>query len=267
MILRNSIHNPIYNTDWLDLARSLVPASIDLLYADPPFNTGITQSSHAGSYADTWPATGDWVAWLRERLVATLPAIKDTGLLLLHVDWRTSHRARLLLDELLGEDHFVNHLIWQYGLGGSSPRRFARKHDDILLYCINPRTYHFTPPMVPATSRRMKGQMKKATDVIDVPSINNMSTERVGYPTQKPVALLSMLISACCPLNGTVLDPVCGSGTTGVAAKQLGRMWILGDISPNAVAIARTRLDTGRTHTIYIEPKPAPTVCGAEHPA
>lgn len=148
MIYRNSIQC----TDWLDLAGSLDPASIDLLYADPPFNTGITQSSHAGSYTDTWPATKDWVAWLRQRLAATLPSIKNTGLILLHVDQRTSHHARLLLDELLGENRFVNHLIWQYGLGGSSPRRFARKHDDILLYCINPKIYHFTPPMVPATS-------------------------------------------------------------------------------------------------------------------
>jgi DNA modification methylase len=136
----------------------------------------------------------------------------------------------------------VNHLIWSYGLGGSSPRRFARKHDDILLYCLDPERYWFVPPMVPATSQKMKGQMKKATDVLDIPSINNMATERVGYPTQKPLALLELLVGACCPPGGVVLDPCCGSGTTLVAAKGLGREWVGCDLRPEAVELARQRL-------------------------
>ncbi len=230
--------------DWLDLAPSLDAASIDLLYTDPPFNTGKVQSSHAGSYDDAWPTTDAWIDWLRERLVATLPALKPTANILLHLDHRTSHRARCLLDDLLGADRFVNHLIWSYGLGGSSPRRFARKHDDILFYCLDPDAYFFDPPMVPATSNRMKGQLKKATDVIDIPAINNMATERVGYPTQKPLALLDLLIGACCPPGGTVLDPCCGSGTTLVAAKASGRHGVGCDLNPDAIAITRSRLST-----------------------
>ncbi len=232
----------VVQADWLELAATLDDASVNLLYADPPFNTGQTQTGKAGAYADAWPDTGSWVGWLRERLTAILPRIAPTGSILLHLDWRTSHHARLLLDELLGPDRFVNHLIWSYGLGGSSPRRFARKHDDILWYCLDPETYWFEPPMVPATSRRMAGQLKKATDVIEIPAINNMAAERTGYPTQKPLALLELLIGACCPPGGLVVDPCCGSGTTLVAATQLARRATGGDRNPEAVAIARQRL-------------------------
>ena len=168
--------------DWLDEVQEIEDQSLDLLYVDPPFNTGLRQSAHSGSFHDSWASTDAWVDWFRARIVVTLPKLKRSGSLLIHVDWRTSHRVRILLEGLLGEDRFVNHLIWRYGLGGSSPRRFARKHDDILFYCIDPGSYYFDPPMIPATSNRMKGQLKKATDVLDVPALNNMSNERVGYP-------------------------------------------------------------------------------------
>lgn len=233
---------PITHADWRDFVGTLADQSIDLFYTDPPFNTGKSQSAAAGSYADSWSSTADWIAWFRERFQATLPKLKPSACILIHTDWRTTHHVRLLLDELLGEDHFVNHLIWSYGLGGSSPRRFARKHDDILFYCIDPEQYYFEPPMIPATSNRMKGQLKKATDILDIPSLNNMSKERVGYPTQKPLALLKLLIRACSPENSTVLDPCCGSGTTLVAAKQLNRTPLGCDQNPQAVSIANDRL-------------------------
>ena len=228
--------------DWLELSAGLEPASVDLLYADPPFNTGVTKRAAAGKFDDSWPDAGAYTDWLRARLEATLPAMKRSGSILIHCDWRTSHRVRVMLDEVLGEEHFVNHLVWSYGLGGSSARRFARKHDDILFYAIDPARYWFKPPMVPATSRRMAGMMKKATDVLDVPSINNMSKERAGWPTQKPLALLEVLVGACCPPGGMVLDPCCGSGTTLVAAARLGRAGIGFDVSAKAVALARRRV-------------------------
>ena len=232
----------VINQDWIDAIEGIENHSIDLMYVDPPFNTGKTQSASAGEYADAWASTDEWVEWFRARLDRTIPMIKHTGSVLIHVDWRTSHRVRVVLDELLGEDRFVNHLVWRYGLGGSSPRRFARKHDDILFYCIDPDAYYFDPPMVPATSNRMKGQMKKATDVLDIPTLNNMAVERVGYPTQKPLALLELLIGACCPPGGIVLDPCCGSGTTLVAARQLARVGIGFDQNPDACTIVNDRL-------------------------
>lgn len=212
-----------------------------MLYADPPFNTGETHTGRAGSYADRWPSATDHAQWLRERLAATMHALKPSANILIHCDWRSSHHVRLMLDGLLGEDCFVNHLIWSYGLGGSSPRRFARKHDDILYYCIDPHQYWFDPPMVPATSVRMRGELKKSTDVLDIPAINNMAGERVGWPTQKPLALLERLVGACCPPGGTVLDPCCGSGTTLAAAAKLGREGIGFDLSPDAIRVSVER--------------------------
>lgn len=238
--------------DWLEASQSVSESSVDFLYADPPFNTGLRQRSPVAGhkqnrlttaeYTDSFGAPREFIAWLRPRVEACIPLLKPSALIALHVDWRTSHHVRLMLDELLGEDRFVNHLIWSYGLGGSSPRRFARKHDDILLYCINPDGYFFDPPMVPATSNKMRGQMKKATDVLDIPAINNMAAERTGYPTQKPLELLDLLVRACCPPGGTVLDPCCGSGTTLVAALKSGRHAIGLDINPDAVRLAKRRL-------------------------
>lgn len=228
--------------DWLDAARELDPASVDLLYADPPFNTGRAHGAARGGFDDRWPSPDHHLDWLRARLLATLPTLAPSANILIHVDWRTCHRVRTLLDDLLGPDRFVNHLIWSYGLGGSSARRFARKHDDILFYCADPERYWFDPPRVPARSRRMAGKSKKATDVLDIPAINNMAAERVGWPTQKPLALLSLLVGACCPPGGLILDPCCGSGTTLVAARLLDRRAIGVDLDPRAATLAAQRV-------------------------
>ncbi len=251
----------LVQADWLDAARNLAPASVDMLYADIPFNTGTTQrrppnagrvegrtaaTDEPAEYDDDFGTPNELVAWLRERIVATLPALKRTANVLIHCDWRTSHRVRVMLDEVLGADQFVNHLIWSYGLGGSSPKRFARKHDDIVYYAIDHEAYWFDPPMIPATSVRLKGQMKKMTDVLDVASINNMAAERTGYPTQKPLELLRILVRACCPLGGLVLDPCCGSGTTLVAAVESGRTAIGIDRSDAAIRTAERRLEAIR---------------------
>lgn len=268
---RQNANPVILHGDWLTLAKTLVPSSVDMLYADPPFNTGVRQATPPGatrvegrstntSYGDDFGSTAAFIDWLRARLLATLPALKPTAAIMLHCDWRTSHRVRCLLEEILGERCFVNHLIWRYGLGGSSPRRFARKHDDILYYSLDPEACYFDPPRVAATSQRLKGQSKKATDVIelpagagdsddvlDVPSLNNMARERTGYPTQKPVALLKLLIGAACPPGGLVLDPCAGSGTTLVAAQSLGRGAIGFDVSEEAVRLANQRLERGAT--------------------
>lgn len=227
--------------DCLRVVAGFADGTIDLVYLDPPFNTGRTLSAAQGEYEDSWNDLGEYLRYMRPRVEAMHRVLKPDGSILLHCDWRTCHHYRIMLDEVFGEACFVNHLIWRYGLGGSSPRRFARKHDDILFYAKS-ADYYFDPPRVPATSNRMRGQSKKASDVLDIPSINNMANERVGYPTQKPLALLEMLMSACCPMDGVVLDPFCGSGTTLVAAGRLGRRFIGIDVNPDAVRIAQMRL-------------------------
>jgi DNA modification methylase len=242
----------LLHADWLHAARTLLPHSIDLLYADPPFNTGDTQRtprnahklarSSAAAYTDRWPTMPAYISWLRDRLLATVPALRPSANVMIHCDWRASHHIRLMLDDLFGPDRFVNHLVWSYGLGGSSPRMFARKHDDILFYCLDPARYYFDPPRVAATSNRLRGQTKKATDVLAIPALNNMARERTGYPTQKPLALLDVLVRACCPEGGTVLDPCCGSGTTLIAALACGRLAIGIDASPAAISTTKHRL-------------------------
>ena len=235
--------------DCLDVLPSLGEGEVSLIYADPPFATGGTRRGRArggGSgeflaYEDRWDSLDSYLEFLRPRLEAMHRALAPEGAILLHVDWRSSHRVRCLLDDVFGPDRFVNHVIWHYGLGGSSPSRFARKHDDILYYARGDERW-FDPPLVPATSRRLAGGLKKATDVLDIPSINNMAKERTGWPDQKPLALLELLVRACCPPGGRVVDPVCGSGTTLEAADRVGRRAIGIDRSPAAIAVVRDRL-------------------------
>jgi site-specific DNA-methyltransferase (adenine-specific) len=249
--------SPVHSSPWgdlitgdcLDVLRAMPPAFVDLAYFDPPFNTGKTQVAANAKYPDRWESMREYLAYMRPRVEAICRALKSGGSLLLHCDWRTCHHFRLMLDEILGEQAFINHLIWSYGLGGSSPKRFARKHDDILYYAMSD-DYYFVPPMVRATSNRMKGMCKKASDVICIPAINNMAAERVGFPTQKPIKLLAMLIGACSPPGGTVLDAFCGSGTTCLAAAQLGRRFVGIDVSQDAIDISRRRCAATRCKAI-----------------
>jgi DNA modification methylase len=227
--------------DCLGVLQALPQGFADLAYLDPPFNTGRTQAAANGAYADGWGSVGQYLDFLRPRVEALRAALRPDGSILLHCDWRACHHLRLMLDDIFGAGNFVNHLVWAYGLGGSSPRRFARKHDDVLFYARGPG-YYFDPPMVDATSQRMRGRRKKATDVIQVPTINNMAAERCGYPTQKPLALLALLVDACCPPGGVVLDAFCGTGTALVAAARSGRRYLGIDINPDAITIAKRRL-------------------------
>ena len=235
----------IHHGDCLDVLPRLEPRQFHVCCIDPPFNTGSakrsTRSGEQLGYRDAFGGLDAYIEWLRPRLVAIHRVLRDDGTVLVHCDWRASHRIRVLLDEVFGERRFLNHLVWQYGLGGSSPRMFARKHDDLLWYAKG-SSWWFNAPRVPATSQRLKGQTKKATDVLEVPSINNMAKERVGWPTQKPLALLELLVGACCPPGGAVLDCFCGSGTTLVAAARLGRSAVGVDADARAVELARGRV-------------------------
>lgn len=229
--------------DCLTALAALPKGHASLIYIDPPFNTGVRRQGRGGlAFADRFDDVGAWRAFMEPRLRAAHHALAMDGSLLLHVDWRTSHHARCMLDDIFGAECFVNHLVWSYGLGGSGPRSFARKHDDILLYGRS-TAYWFEAPRVPARSARLRGRTKKATDVLDIAALNNMALERTGWPTQKPLALLDLLVRACCRPSGLVVDPTCGSGTTLVAAVRSGRRALGIDISADALAIARGRLE------------------------
>jgi DNA modification methylase len=224
---------------------------VDLVYIDPPFDTGRAFNDRQGraAYQDR-TSPGEWLSELQDLLDLVRALLAPDGSLLLHVDHRRAHHAAVLCDELLGPGArgsdprapgFRNELVWCYGLGGSSPRYYPRKHDTILWYSRG-KTWNFEAPRVAARSRRMAGKTKKVPDWWDLPSLNNMATERCGYPTQKPLALLERIVRAHTRPGALVLDPCCGSGTTCVAALQLERRFIGVDQGELAVETTLARL-------------------------
>jgi site-specific DNA-methyltransferase (adenine-specific) len=249
-----------------DLLAHVPTATIDLVYVDPPFGTGVARAGREGAgYADALPSGIDGhVAWLRELLAACHRALRPSGSLFLHLDWRASHRARVVLDELFGEASFRNEIIWRYGLGGGAPRdAFARKHDTILFYARSGEaTFHAERGPVTAAmeakyahvdelGRRYQNAHgrryylrggKRLDDVWDMPAIAPTARERVGWPTQKPLALLQRIVRAASNPGDCVLDPCCGSGTALVAAASLGRRAIGGDQAREAVDLTAARL-------------------------
>jgi DNA modification methylase len=234
------------------LEERLEPESVDLIYLDPPFFSNRNYEVIWGdecekrSFDDRWEGGIEvYVAWMGERLRACHRVLKPTGSIYLHCDWHASHYLKVRMDEIFGIKNFLNNCVWIYGLGGSSKRYWPRKHDEILWYSKMPDKHFFDPPMVEATSNAMKGKLKKMLDSWDIPAINNMAKERLGYPTQKPEALLDLIITSSSRPTDVVLDPFCGCGTTMAVAHRLGRPWIGIDISPTAVKTVLNRVKPG----------------------
>ncbi len=272
-VLAGAGDGAIAEADNLDLLAALPDGCVDLAYADPPFATGRVRrlerirtgegervrpgfagrqyrfevvSDHA--YADTTPLD-EHLAALELRVREIHRVLAPHGSLYLHVDWRTSHHVRLLLDEIFGPERFLNELIWAYDYGGRSPDRWPKKHDTILWYAKG-ETWRFVREAIdriPYLAPDLVGPEKAArgklpTDVWWMTIVPPASKERTGYPTQKPIRLLERIVAASSLPGDLVLDPYAGSGTTGVAAARLGRRWVLGDRNPEAVTISRRRL-------------------------
>jgi len=239
----------IYCGDNLKMLKLIPDNSIDLIYADPPFFSNRhyeviwNDGAELRAFEDRWSGgINQYLKWMRGRLLECHRVLKDTGCIYLHCDWHASHYLKVIMDKIFGYDNFQNDIIWNYGLGGSSPKRWQRKHDDILYYTKTTK-WTFNPYMIKATSQMLKGQLKKEDDVWDIPSINNMAHERIGYPTQKPEALLKRIIEASSNKGDIVLDPFCGCGTSIAVAQQLSRRWIGIDVSPTACRMMADRLN------------------------
>jgi site-specific DNA-methyltransferase (adenine-specific) len=275
-VLAGARAGAVLEADNLDALAAIPDGAVDLVYADPPFATGEVQrltTIRTGTGARTRRGFGDRaVAWevvgeqawdddlplpahlaaLRARLVEIHRVLAPHGSLYLHVDWRTTHHARLMLDEVFGMERFLNELVWAYDYGGRARDRWPRKHDTILWYAKG-ETWVFDrdaidriPYMAPGLVGPEKAARGKLpTDVWWMTIVPPGSVERTGYPTQKPVRLLERIVAASSRPGDLVLDPYAGSGTTGVAAARLGRRWLLVDRNPAAVAIARERLGDG----------------------
>lgn len=184
-----------------------------------------------------------YLVMMAPRLRELQRVLKPSGSLYLHCDQTASHYLKVLLDVIFGSENFLNNVVWLYGLGGSSSKYWPRKHDDLLWYAKSNSEHFFTASRIPATSQAMKGKTKKAPDWWDIPSINNMAKERLGFPTQKPLALLERIVESSSPPGGVVLDPFCGCGTALEAAEMLGRKWIGIDVSYLGVDIVQHRLE------------------------
>ena len=250
--------------DCLAYLETVETASVGLVYADPPFLTQSVRRAGEASFADRFESPEHYVDWLSPRVVQLHRVLDEAGSIFIHIDYRTTHHVRLLLDEVFGRDRFRNEIIWRYGLGGRAPRRaFARKHDSILFYARGHENAFAAPRgevteamerkyrhvdgsgrrYMNAHGRRYGLQGGKLLDSVwEIASIAPTSSERVGYPTQKPLALLERIVLAASQPGQTVLDPFLGSGTTAVAALSHGRRFRGCDLSADAIAIARARI-------------------------
>jgi site-specific DNA-methyltransferase (adenine-specific) len=263
----------LLHADNLAVMAQLPEASMQLVYLDPPFNTGRAQrrattrstrdpdGTHLGfagtSYTRTIEALSsyddvfaDYWAFLAPRLIEAHRLLRDDGTLYLHLDWREAHYAKVALDALFGRECFLNELIWAYDYGAKSRRRWPTKHDTILVYVKNPDTYYFDsdavdrePYMAPGLVTPEKAARGKLpTDVWWHTIVPTNGTEKTGYPTQKPLGVLRRIVQASTREGDWVLDPFAGSGTTAAAARALGRRSISIDESPDAVAVIESRL-------------------------
>ena len=243
---------------------------------DPPFNTGKVQrrarfkASRAegsgagtrggfggrrydvepvasGAYAD---AFDDYEAFLLPRLEASLRCLTKNGSLFVHLDAREVHYVKVALDRLLGRERFMNEIVWAYDFGGRPKDRWPAKHDTILWYALDPDDYVFDydaidriPYLAPGLVGAEKAARGKTpTDVWWHTVVPTSGREKTGYPTQKPLGVLSRLVNVHSREGDVVLDFFAGSGTTGEAAARAGRGFVLVDENPEAVAVMERRL-------------------------
>ena len=259
--------------DNLEVLRKLEAGSIDLIYIDPPFNTGRTQTrvalrterDEAGDRTGfqgrryrttTLGATGyadrfdDYLAFLEPRLAEARRVLADAGSLFFHSDYREAHYCKVLLDGIFGRASFINEIVWAYDYGGRPKRRWPAKHDTILWYAKDPAHYTFhldavdrIPYMAPALVGAEKAARGKTpTDVWWHTIVPTNSKEKTGYATQKPLGLLERIVKVHSSPGDRLLDFFAGSGTFGEAAAKHGRSCLLVDNNPEAVRIMERRL-------------------------
>ncbi|HWX95398.1 MAG TPA: site-specific DNA-methyltransferase [Solirubrobacteraceae bacterium] len=259
--------------DSLELLPGFASESFQLIYIDPPFNTGRTQVRRTlravhdedgprvgfqgrryrtqllaeSSYGDSFD---DYLAFLSPRLEHAHRLLKDEGTLYFHIDYRESHHCKLLLDEIFGRECFLNEIIWAYDYGARTKRRWPAKHDTILVYVKDPANYLFDgervdrePYMAPGLVTAEKAARGKLpTDVWWHTIVATRGHEKTGYPTQKPEGVVRRMVQASTRPGDWCLDFFAGSGTLGAVAAKLGRHYVLIDSNPEAVEVMRARL-------------------------
>ena len=267
--------NRLFWGDNLHVMRGLDTESIDLIYIDPPFFSGRNYNVIFGdqneqrSFSDIWEGgMPGYLIWLNARLVEMKRLLKKTGCIAVHVDWHASHYIKVELDKIFGFENFMNEVIWHYKRWPTPAKEYMKMHDVILFYKKQNGSHYFHKQYgerTPETQKRWSNKRIVAShdatgarrpsenesvespgapldDVWDMPIIAPVAKERIGYPTQKPEALLARIIQGSCPPEGVVADFFSGGGTTASVAQKLGRRWITCDQSRVAVAITADRL-------------------------
>jgi site-specific DNA-methyltransferase (adenine-specific) len=262
--------------DNLNFLKSLPSESMNLIYVDPPFNTGKVQSrtsyksqrniegSRMGfkgqsynfvkekvtSYNDAFE---DYWGFLEPRIEEAWRILKPNGTFYLHLDYREVHYAKVLLDSLFGIESFLNEIIWAYDYGARSKSKWPTKHDNILVYVKDPENYVFNnlavdrePYMAPGLVTKEKAELGKLpTDVWWHTIVSPTGKEKTGYATQKPEGILRRIIQASSMEGDWVMDFFGGSGTTGAVAAKLNRRFVLVDQNPEAIDVIRKRIGNG----------------------
>ncbi len=262
----------IYFGDNLPILQSLPAESVELIYIDPPFNTGRVQArtqikterspngdrtGFAGRRYETLKigskAYADWfddyLAFLEPRLIEARRLLQPDGSLYFHIDYREVHYCKILLDQIFGRDSFLNEIIWAYDYGARTRRKWPPKHDNILWYAKDPNNYIFNvdaieriPYMAPTLVGPEKAARGKLpTDTWWHTIVATNSKEKTGYPTQKPLGVLRRILLASSTPGGLVMDFFAGSGTVGAACLELGRQFVLIDNNPQAMQVMTQR--------------------------
>jgi site-specific DNA-methyltransferase (adenine-specific) len=263
----------IHFGDNLAVLPRLPDRSFDLIYVDPPFNTGRERRRrslktvrdvdgdrvgfHGARYRTIELGTrafadgfDDYLAFLRPRLLEAHRLLKPTGSFFLHLDAREVHYAKVELDRIFGRASFQNEIVWAYDYGARAKRRWPAKHDNLLWYSKDPERYTFRYEeidRVPYLAPKLVGAAKAArgktpTDVWWHTIVSPTGKEKTGYPTQKPLGLLQRVVRVHSEPGARLLDFFAGSGTFGEAAVRNGRDCVLVDDNPAALEVMEKRL-------------------------
>lgn len=264
-------HYVIYG-DNLQILRGMPGKSVQLIYIDPPFNTGRKQSrmriktveskegdrvGFQGKRYETFKLGesgyldqfDDYLSFLEPRLIEAYRVLAEGGSLYFHIDYREVHYCKVLLDGIFGRESFLNEIIWAYDYGARTKKRWPAKHDNILWYAKDPDNYIFNyseieriPYMAPGLVGKKKAERGKLpTDTWWHTIVGTNSREKTGYPTQKPLGIIRRIVQASSRPGDTVLDFFAGSGTIGAACLELNRRFILIDNNPQAIAVMKKR--------------------------
>lgn len=267
--------NRLFFGDNLHVMRQLPSDSIDLIYIDPPFFSGrnynviFGDKNEVRSFSDIWEGgMPGYLVWLNARLWEMKRLLKPTGTIYVHLDWHASHYVKVEMDKIFGHDNFRNEIVWCYSGGGVPKKDFAKKHDIILRYSksenykfnVDDVRQNYSPEILsrPKSSYAehsykdnpgaktvgwdLNPKGKFPDDWFYMAIVNPGANERIGYPTQKPEAILEKFILASTNAGDVVADFFCGGGTTPAVAQRLNRRWIASDQSRIAVSITADRV-------------------------